>query len=118
MKTHPHTTEADALRQFKADMFQALANPLRIQIIECLKQGELSVGQLLSLMKVEPSNLSQHLASLRLKKIVVSRKSANQVFYSLRDPLLMEVLDTMRRLFQLHLEESRAMLQNMEQEVS
>jgi len=65
-------------------------------------------------VKVEPTNLSQHLAVLRLKKLVITRKVGNQVLYSVRDPLLVEVLDTMRQYFQRHFEEAIAMLKNME----
>jgi len=47
---------------------------------------------------------------------VVTRKEGNQVFYSLRDPLLLEVLDTMKRYFLAHLSESIAMPKDMEAE--
>src|SRR5262245_48014349 len=87
----------EALRRFKAEVFQALAHPTRIHIIECLRDGELSVGTLSGRVQAEPANLSQHLAVLRSKSLVTSRKEGNQVIYSLRDPLLIDVLDTMRR---------------------
>ena len=51
---------------------------------------------------------------LRAKQLVVPRKAKNQVLYSLRDPLLIEVLDIMRRYFLAHLEESLGMLKDME----
>lgn len=104
----------EILRQFKADVFRALAHPTRIHIIEVLKDGEMSVGGILERISLEPANLSQHLALLRSKRLVTTRKEGNQVFYSLRDPLLVEVLDTMRRYFLAHLEESLAMLKEME----
>jgi DNA-binding transcriptional ArsR family regulator len=100
----------DALRRFKAEVFQALAHPTRIHIVECLRDGELPVSTILERIGVEPANMSQHLAVLRAKQLVVSRKEGNQVFYALRDPLLIQVLDTMRRYFQAHLEEALAML--------
>jgi len=103
----------EALRRFKADLFQALANPTRIHIVECLRDGEQSVGAIMERIGVEPANVSQHLAVLRSKQLVVNRKDGNQVFYSLRDPLLIEVLDTMRRYFQSHLEEALAMLKDV-----
>src|SRR5215472_9816096 len=89
----------DALRRFKADIFQVLAHPTRIHIIETLRDGELSVGAILEQVKVEPPNASQHLALLRSKRLVNYRKEKNQVFYSLRNPLLIKVLDVMRRYF-------------------
>lgn len=95
----------DVLRKFKAEVFQALAHPTRVHVIEALADGELSVGAILERVKVEPTNLSQHLAVLRSKNLVVTRKEGSQVLYSVRDPLLNEVLDLMRRYFQGHFEE-------------
>lgn len=104
----------NALRRFKADIFQALAHPTRIAILEVLRDGgEVSAGAIIEHLGVEQSNASQHLAVLRSKHLVASRKEGNQVFYSLRDPLIGEVLDVMRRYFQAHLSESLAMLEEM-----
>ena len=64
---------------------------------------------------MEQSNASQHFADLRAKNIVIALKEGNQVFYSVRDPLLIEVLDIMRRYFQAHIEESLSMLREIEQ---
>src|SRR5271155_5183945 len=105
----------DALRQFKAGIFKVLAHPTRIHIIETLRSGELSVGAILEQVPVEPANLSQHLSILRHSHLVVTRKDGNQVLYSLRDPLLIEVLDAMRKYFQKHFEDSIEMLKQMEQ---
>jgi DNA-binding transcriptional ArsR family regulator len=104
-----------SLRKFKAGIFRVLAHPTRIHIIETLREGELSVRAILERVKVEPANLSQHLSVLRHSHLVVTRKDGNQVLYSLRDPLLIEVLDAMRKYFQRHFEDSIAMLKQMEQ---
>jgi ArsR family transcriptional regulator len=106
---------SDTLRQFKANIFQALAHPTRIAIIELLRDGEMPVATIIEHLGLEPSNVSQHFAVLRAKNIVISRKEGNQVFYSVRDPLLIEVLDVMRRYFQAHMEEAVAMLEAMHQ---
>ena len=105
-----------ALRKFKADIFQVLAHPTRIHIIETLREGELSVGAIVEQVKGEPPNISQHLAILRSKRLVNNRKAKNQVLYSLRSSLLIDVLDTMRRYFLANLEEDLGMLHTMEQE--
>jgi DNA-binding transcriptional ArsR family regulator len=105
----------DALRKFKAEIFQALSHPTRIAIIEQLRDGELSAGEIIDRLKLEQANASQHLSVLRARRIVSHRKEGNQVFYSVRDPLLIEVLDIMRRYFQTHLEEAMAMLQEIDQ---
>lgn len=104
---------ADSLRRFKADIFQALAHPTRIAIIELLADRELSAGELIEGLGMEQANVSQHLAVLRSKHLVVNRKSGNQVFYAVRDRILLEVLALMRKYFQKHLTESLAMLGEM-----
>lgn len=101
----------DSLRQFKTEIFQALANPTRIAVMDELRDGELTVGDLVQRLKVEQSNLSQHLAILRARQIVLARKSGNQVFYSVRDTLIFKVLDLMRRYFQNQVNESIVVLE-------
>jgi DNA-binding transcriptional ArsR family regulator len=104
----------DSLRRFKADIFQALAHPTRIAILELLSSGELSAGVLIEKLGMEQAGVSQHLAVLRAKQLVVNRKAGNQVFYSIRDPLIVEVLNLMRTYFHAHLKESLEMLDEME----
>ena len=104
----------DTLRQFKASIFQALAHPTRIAIVEALRDGELSAGAIIERLGLEQANASQHLSILRTKQVVNSRKEGNQVFYSVRDPLLIDVLDIMRRYFQAHVEEAISMLQEID----
>ncbi len=104
----------DALRQFKADVFQALAHPTRIAIVEALREGELPAGAIIEKLALEQANASQHLAVLRAKQIVVGRREGNQVFYAVRDPLLIELLDVMRRYFQSHVEDSLSALRELE----
>ena len=108
----------DALRHFKADFFQALAHPTRIAIVEQLRDGELSAGELSQRLGTEQANASQHLAVLRSKNILLNRKAGNQVFYSVRDPLIIEVLDIMRRYFLAHMNEVVTTLQGMDLKVN
>ena len=103
----------DALRQFKAAIFQALAHPTRVAIVEMLRDGEVSSGTIFERLGIEPANCSQHLAVLRGRHIVVGRKEGNQVFYSLRDPSIVQVLDILRAYFERHLTESLGILNEM-----
>ena len=101
------------LRRFKADIFQALAHPTRIAIVEMLRTGEKSAGQLIKDLGIEQANASQHFSVLRSKQIVVNRKEGNQVFYSLRDPVLIEVLDILKRYFYSQLSQTMSMLKEI-----
>src|SRR5580658_4108746 len=104
----------DALRLFKANIFQALSHPTRIAIVEVLRDGELPAGVIIDRLGLEQANASQHFSVLRAKNVLTSRKEGNQVFYSVRDPLLIEVLDILRRYFQSHIEEAMAMLTQLD----
>src|SRR5215469_11790526 len=107
---------SDALRQFKSEIFQGLANPTRIAIVELLREGELSAGKLIERLRIEQANASQHLAVLRAKQIVVSRKVGNQVYYSIRDRALIDVLDILRRYFYSQLSSTVDMLKEAARE--
>lgn len=104
------------LRRFKAEIFQALAHPTRIAIVEALRNGEKSAGQLIEELQLEQANASQHFSVLRSKHVVVGRKEGNQVFYSLRDPVLNEVLDILKGYFCSQLSQTMSMLKEIRQE--
>src|SRR5258708_2002546 len=111
--TRMHTS----LHRFKADIFQALSHPTRIAILEFLNQRELSAGALIEKLGMEQANVSQHLAILRAKRLVSSRKARNQVFYSVRDPLIHDVLNLMRAYFQADLQEVTRMLKEIKKPI-
>jgi DNA-binding transcriptional ArsR family regulator len=107
----------DSLRRFKAGIFQALSHPTRIAIIEMLRdEGEVPVSRIYEQLGLEQANASQHLAILRARQIAVGRKEGNQVFYSLRSPILGKVLDLMRQYFQANLHEALELLKDMKTE--
>ena len=98
------------LRSYKAGVFQALGHATRIAIVELLGGGELSAGAIGERLGIEQANVSQHLAILRSRQILASRKEGNQVFYSVRNPVLLKVLDIMRDYFQTNLNDTVQML--------
>ncbi|CAI9392565.1 ArsR/SmtB family transcription factor [Niallia sp. Sow4_A1] len=91
------------IQQFKADFFKALAHPLRIKILEILAQGDKSVNEILELLELEGSAVSQQLSILRTKNIVIGNKEGNRVIYSLRDPAIIELLSVAKKIFNNHL---------------
>lgn len=88
-----------SLRVFKADFFKALANPVRIEILDRLRDGEKSVKNLAAPFDIEQAAVSQHLAVLRAKRIVKTRKDGNSVYYSITDPAIFDLLDDAARIF-------------------
>ncbi|KYG92417.1 transcriptional regulator [[Bacillus] sp. KCTC 13219] len=102
------------LQQFKADFFKALAHPLRIHILELLSEGEKSVQEIQEALNKEGSAISQQLSVLRAKNIVVGTKDGKRVLYSLRDPMILDLLIVTKKIFNNHLIDTISMLEELE----
>lgn len=105
------------LQVFKAEFFRALAHPIRIRILEALGSGDRSVQELQQVLRLEQPLVSQQLAVLRGKNIVATRKLGTTVRYTLRDPLVTQLLRTAREIFNNHLVGTQSMLKELKREV-
>jgi DNA-binding transcriptional ArsR family regulator len=94
---------SDKLVNFKAEFFKALANPIRIKILDELRSEELTVSEIRDRLSVELPNVSQQLAVLKGKKLVVARKQGNNIYYSCIDPTVFKLLDVAKQIFNNHL---------------
>ena len=101
------------IANFKAEFFKALAHPIRIRILDCLRDGEKGVNEISEVLQIEQANVSQQLAILRMRNIVVGRKSGSNVYYSVSDRTLFKLLDVARTIFNNHLVGVRNMLQGI-----
>lgn len=110
----PDTT--GQLQIFKTEFFRALAHPIRIRILEILSEGDRSVQELQDDLKVDQPLVSQQLAVLRGKNIVASRKFGTTVKYTIRDPLVGDLLKTARLIFENHLKDTQTMLRELRKE--
>jgi ArsR family transcriptional regulator len=106
------------LSEVKADLFKALAHPARIRALEVLVEGERSVGELQPLVGVESSHLSQQLGVLRRAGLVATRKEGSSVIYSLRDPLVADLLAVAKRFLRASLTETRDLLDDLTAELT
>jgi DNA-binding transcriptional ArsR family regulator len=102
------------LANFKSEFFKALAHPIRIRILDSLRDGEKGVNELSEILKIEPANVSQQLSILRMRNIVVGRKTGSNVYYSVSDATVFRLLDVARDIFNNQLVGVRDMLQQME----
>jgi DNA-binding transcriptional ArsR family regulator len=71
--------------ELAVEIFGLLADATRVRIIQALRNEELSVNHLAELLEKTPASVSQHLAKLRLARIVSTRQDGTRVFYSLAD---------------------------------
>ena len=106
----------DELQAFKAAFFRALAHPVRIRILELLIKGEKSVQELQEALGVDQPVVSQQLAVLRSTNIVTGRKEGVSVRYTVRDPLIGDLLGVARRIFNNHLVGTQDLLRQLQRE--
>ena len=104
------------LQTFKAQFFRALAHPVRIKIVEILVRGGRTVQELQEALGLEQPIVSQQLVVLRNQHIVAAQKEGLFVRYRLRDPLVGELLDVARQIFNNHLSNTRGMLRELQRE--
>jgi len=111
--------KADAvgeLQVFKAAFFKALAHPVRIRILERLVRGDQSVQELQLALGVGQPVVSQQLAVLRANNIVVGTKAGVSVRYAIRDPLIDDLLEVARLIFNNHLVSTQGLLRQLQRE--
>ena len=96
--------------QLKAEFFKTLGHPARIRVLELLRGGERSVGELIPEVGLEPSHLSQQLGVLRRAGVVQARKEGSTVLYSVADPLVLELLEVAKQILTTSLTETHELL--------
>lgn len=104
----PHREWADMTRKLidrDEDILQAslaikaIAHPLRLKILCVLGDREVSVQDIVDEVGTTQSNISQHLAILRDKGVLATRKDANRVYYRIGDPRTIKLVGMMREVF-------------------
>ena len=99
------------LYELHASICQTLSNPKRLEVIDCLRDGELPVIGLAEQTNISQANLSQHLALMREKGIVIARREGSNVYYRLSNPKMTQACDLMRQVLLEHLEAGAALVE-------
>ncbi|HTL42993.1 MAG TPA: metalloregulator ArsR/SmtB family transcription factor [Vicinamibacterales bacterium] len=107
---------AGELQMFKAQFFRALAHPTRIRLLEILVRGGRTVQELQEALALDQPIVSQQLAVLRNQGVVSAQKEGVSVRYALRDPLMGDLLDVARRIFDNRLGTSTGLLRELRRE--
>jgi len=101
------------ISEIKAELFRALAHPARVRALELLVEHERSVSEMVPLVGIESSHLSQQLGILRRANLVTTRKEGSTVFYAIRDPELVDVLAAAKRVLINSLAETQDLLHDL-----
>ena len=104
------------LQALKADLFRALGHPVRIRVLELLAVKEHTVQELQDALGLDQPAVSQHLAALRARLLVTARKQGTLAYYTLRTPLVADLLRVSRKILSRRLTESQSMLRALRRE--
>ena len=102
------------IHQVKAEFFKTLGHPARIRVLEILRDGERPVAELIPAVGLEASHLSQQLGVMRRANLVQARKVGSNVYYSVAEPLLFELLEVAKRIITASLVETQELLEQMQ----
>jgi len=104
------------LQALKADLFRALAHPVRIRVLELLSLRQHTVQELQDALGLDQPAVSQHLAALRARLLVTARKQGTLAHYALRTRLVADLLRVSRKILSDRLTESQSMLRALRRE--
>lgn len=97
-----------SIYELQAEICKILSSPKRIEIISALKDGEKTVTELVDILGTPKANVSQHLAVMRLKGILKSRRDGVNIYYSIANPKVVQACALMREVLnELLMERSR-----------
>jgi ArsR family transcriptional regulator len=99
--------------QVEAEFLKTLGHPGRIRVLEVLRDGERPVSELIPEVGIEPSHLSQRLGVMRRANLIQARKVGSNVYYSVGDPRLFELLEVATRVIRTSLAGTQELLEQM-----
>ena len=100
----------------QSEISKTLANPIRLAILHSLRDGEKSVNELTEILGISQSNISQHLALMRQKGILKTRKQGTSIFYSVTNPKINQACDMVREVLLDQLNHKHELAQSFHKE--
>jgi DNA-binding transcriptional ArsR family regulator len=99
--------------ELKAGILKALAQPTRLKILECLRDGEKCICEIVPTIKGEQSNISQHISLMQKSHLVTTRKDGVKVMVKVRDPKIFEILDRVGSILKNQMKEQEMLFSKM-----
>jgi len=101
----------DQIYAYHAEMCKVFSHPKRLELINLLRDKEMSAGEIGERLGLAPANLSQHLTMMRERHILTSRKERNMVYYQIANPRLLEAFDLLREILFEQIRQDAALIQ-------
>jgi len=100
----------ERIYEYHAEMCQVFSHAKRLEVINVLRDGEMTVTELAQRLKLTIGNLSQHLSLMKDRHILLSRKEGNMVYYRIANPKLIRCFDMMREMLFEQLRQDAALV--------
>lgn len=100
--------------EIQAEICKTLGNAKRLEILHALRDGELSVGELVDILDISAANVSQHLAVMRQKGILSKRREGVNIYYKVSNAKVTQACNLMKEVLIEQLEEGRKIVNRIE----
>ena len=94
------------LYEIHAEVCKVFSNPIRLEILNLLRDEEMSVTELIEKTKLSQANISQHLSIMKSKGIVISDRKGKNIYYKLSNPKIVKAFDIIREVLTEKLKEN------------
>ena len=103
----------DRVIEMKAEVLKALAQPTRLKILECLRNGEKCICEIVPALNGEQSNISRHISLMQKSNLVTTRKDGVKVMVKVSDPEIFQILDSVTLLLKKQMIETGKLFQEL-----
>ena len=113
-RSYSRTTDSQSEAYARhAEMCKVFSHPLRLQILNTLRDKEMSVSDMADRLGVAIGNLSQHLNMMKHRRVLGTRKDGNVVYYRLANPKILAAFDLIREILFEHMQREGAIVRQM-----
>ncbi|MBI2135479.1 winged helix-turn-helix transcriptional regulator [Candidatus Woesearchaeota archaeon] len=108
-----NTKNVKELCKMHAEICTVFSNPTRLEILNLLREGEMSVTELIEKTRLSQANISQHLSIMKAKGIVASSRDGKNIYYKLTNPKIIKAFDIIRDVLAERLRENGKIIKNL-----
>jgi len=99
--------------QLKAEVLKALAQPTRLKILDCLRNGERCICEIIPAVNGEQSNVSRHISLMQKSHLVTTRKDGVKVMVKVSDPKIFDILDRVSAILRGQMSEQNRLIKSL-----
>ena len=103
----------EPIYELHADLCKIFSNAKRLEIIDSLRDKEMSAGELIARIGLSKANLSQHMSVLKLKGVILTRREGVNIYYRIANPKILQACHLIREVLFEQFQEKRKMVSSL-----